>query len=445
MDIQTGESSPTSMSVVPAPMPQPRQNKGTSFLITVLAIVLIFGSGFAAALYFNANLKPGLPSPSVSQVSPIPTLIPSPQLSPRELLYTKNTNVSLYQIRESKEIQLTSDGNKYFPNRQPQFVDDKTYSYINCDKREEDFTLPYECAIIMRSIDGLETKRLVKMTSRANQNNFQVGNIVRYAWDSTRTRIAYMLDVLQGEGEEAKSVVQVRLYTVPTKEDKLLKELTPTAGRGGTPDDESAIYFSPDVTKFLVTYTALHPILPGAPDMGTMLVFDINNQSLIWSQPGVVTTFGRWLTGDTIIAKQLSNETRTNNLIKINLKNGTDNTAVEIIGEANGWYKFDLIGRSTFLYWTYAQASQSGVVLDQYDLGTKTTNKIKENVINLGISGNDLAVVMTLKPCGVDECGMDFYQGYLDDKVGLLYLKSGTVTMFNISPSPYSMADFDVR
>lgn len=226
-----------------------------------------------------------------------------------------------------------------------------------------------------------------------------------------------------------------------------------SGGRGGSLDDEVRLEFSPDDTKLLFTNTGLYPGIQTA-DQGTMFVYNLATKTVIWQKSQAWTTFGRWLTPTTILAKQIPQgglgQVSKGALVRIDLVQDTVET---LIPDFTGSYHVEPLDETSAVFYTMQtpQQTKKGTLFERYNLQTKTRTTLREQLRSLSVIDADTVLVETLSPCYEDParpeatCGMDMFNGVLPDGISFYAVTSGTLTPLRTGSEYTYIWDIDVR
>lgn len=416
---------------------QAKPAKPILWLVLGMASVFIIGVGIGYYLLQNRVspiLKKSKPHPTVilipSETSSKPTeIIKTNRAS--ELIYIRNNNIYKYSLVDKKETPLTSDGGDFISYKQLAANVNQNFSVERCVRQDREGKQPYSCAIALYTSGTATPVELVKRSSKANVNGYHVGGeFGPFAVSRDGMLLVY---VQTQEVDATKSAVEIHLRRLAAKNDEILTTISVgTGGRGGSLNDEVGIFFSPDQTKIILNLTTLYPQF-GSEDQGTMFIFDLPTKKLIWKQANQWTTFGRFLSNQTVVAKQQPDNGDQASLVTIDVTSG----AVTALGNFAG-YAIMPLNKDMILYFRDQAESGQGMVLEQLDLTTNKKTIVKEGVIPMGSVVADSLAVRTMKPCD-PECGMDLYNGYETDGVAVLNIENGT-----INPISFSSAVFDL-
>lgn len=457
-----------------APLPaSPAPGKGNpivgffKLILVIILLILFFLAGYSLAVIKGNILQLPLPqlflggqtvstivptplpeffnSPTAT-VSAAPTTTPVATTSGRQLLYAKNGNIFNYSFNTNQEQQLTNDtGN--FIYRLPRWARSANISFVKCDKKT-DPKAQYKCIIVEQQLNGVTPVEHVSLTSQPNSTGTQFGGTVNdFAWDPARTHLSYSAYVAKSA---TVSAIQVHILSMVDKTDVLLGELNLTAGRGGSPDDHRSIAFSPDGKKLLYNDTNVYPPLNTAADQGTLFIYDTETKKSLFSLPKTWLTFAGWLNTTTVVAKQAANFDGKGkaswSLVRIDSTKTAVKDMVEKIADAPNWYGITPFNQTQVLFWLINKTKSSGITLSSLNLTTKAAGTVlKENLLPLKVIDEKTLLVNTLRKCAKDECGLDFYNGVVEDKVTQLDLVSGKTTPLNLASSSGYLTDIDVK
>lgn len=433
--------SPTVPTTSPSPTPpvgtppsgeggKPSVNKKPFIVgVGIAAMLVIFGLGFSIARLTN---KPPVPDvvPSITPTQPSgnqPT-VPVKASSVQHLLYIKDNNIFSLASDKKREQQLTTDGSTLIRYTQPQWISTNSISYTRCVHENEQDTRPYTCTLSTKTLGG-ETKNIITLTAQKNYNGiYSGGTIQTYAWNPRFTQIAYLSNEAPTASEaqedpflHGKDVVRIR--DVAQQSEQTLTEFKRFGGRGGSLDDDLSLHFSPDSKKLLFNYTLIQET-----DKGTLFVYDIASQSVIWQQANRITTFGRWLDTDTFVAKQLPSDGTTTGgtLIRANISSH----AIDTIGFIGNAYAPYVLSKDEIVFFSINPLVDEGIRIERFNLTTASKQLIKDNVLLKGVANSGTILVEQMEPCnpagtGEGSCGIDIYNGYLPtNRLSLLDIAS---------------------
>lgn len=444
---------PPEISLSPAPLSGNSLSVGKIVLFFIVGL-LIFGAGCAAAYLFinktttseSTVIKPLAKIPSIATATPTP----ASNLPSHKLLYVKNQNIYLMDTQSNTEKPLTSDGSNLVNYRLPLWITGSLLSFERCQHADQNNTQPYFCTVNTLDLTNNITESLFSDQSKANVNGVQVGgDISLMSWSHDKNQLAFLAVNYTPQAKNF-GLTELHVYNVSDKSDSLIFTHINTGGRGGSLDDDMSLHFSPDDSKILLNYTALYPGGSNTVDNGTLLVFDVGQKIVLWKMPATWTTFGRWLDNNSFIAKQFPNSPG-------NLKPGKSGlVSVDIlqnkvtkITSADGLFNSDLSDKDNLISNVFNSESGTGIVLKKINLTTKSDVILKKNVEMVQIWPDGLIVVRTMTKCfngevknteKFPECGMDMFNGFMFNGLGILDPKTGEVTTLNISVTDH----FDV-
>jgi hypothetical protein len=433
----------------PAPLPElgtaPAKLSLISWVLSILFLAIVIAGVGITYLYISGrkgNERAAVPSPRPPRASPIPSPLLE-QNTAHEFLYMKGRNIFTYSQSQKREQQLTHDAGNVVTYSRPRWIDFNNVSFIRCERAGGDSKKPFDCSIVRQNIDGSSNQKLVTLTSRPNKNGIQTdADIQIYNWNANRTKLAY---ITHEPSSISPDFGEARIHSLDltTNTDDVLLAIPLGGGRGGSLDDDTFIDYSPDDQKLLISYTAIYPNSNLDTDNGTLFVFNLTSKSLVWSMNKTWTTFGRWLNSEQIIAKQQSASTTTGapwNLVKITL----GGSRVDTLTLADNWFQFIPIGSGIY-FWTTTAGKDTGVQLEWYDIDSKTRSQIASQVLPIAAVTTQTIAVQRLVACGAEGCGLDFYNGYAEDGIGLLNIVTKQVAPLEIGPVILSFYEFDVR
>ena len=384
--------------------------------IGIMVILFIFGLGFFIARLTNQPVVPVVvPSVTPSQQGTQPTS-PVKASSVKHLLYIKDSNIFSLASDKKREQQLTTDGSTLIIYKQPQWISENAISYTRCVHENAQDTMPYTCTLTTKTLGG-ETKNIVTLNAQKNTNGiYSGGTIHTYAWNPRFTQIAYLSNEPPTDAEaqedpflHGKDILHLR--DLVQQSEQTLTEFKRFGGRGGSLDDDLSLHFSPDSKKLLFNYTPIHET-----DKGTLFVYDVVSQSVIWQQANRITTFGRWLDTDTFVAKQLPSDGTTTGgtLIRANVSSH----AIDTIGFIGNAYNLQVLSKEEVIFFSTNPLVDEGIRIERFNLTSVTKNLIKDNVLMRGVADSGTILVEQMEPCnpagtGEGSCGMDIYNGYL--------------------------------
>lgn len=418
--------------------------------LTLILILLAFvGGGVGVYMYTQKNVI--LPVPVAS---PLENTSPSarPIIKNYQFLYIRDGNVYVYDRGTMEEQQVTNDGTNYSNYRKPQWVDEKTVAFVYCENYQDPAT-QYSCGIYTQTLDSAEKKELIKLTSKRNDyGTFLGADIYAFRFSTDGRKLAYLSYEYGSTSDSQEKDVKLKLLDITSNKTTLLDEYYPTAGRGGSLDDETSVYFSPSGNKLVATVTIVYPSIK--ENQGTMFVYDTLNGSLIWFQAKTMSTFGRFLDENTLIAKQeVGGDFKTRGtayFVTIDLSKNTDNPAstVKQVANAQGRYGIHLANNQEFAYFVIDETQGEGLKVARFSLTDSSETDIISQYLPIARVGESHLLVVKLRPCQLaagdaeSECGMDIYNGYIpDSRFGLLELSDGSFEEFKTTIGPILEAD----
>lgn len=430
-----------------------RKKNGNGFaLIGILLAVIVIGIVGTVVGYSLGQKKkeqPAKPSVAPSKQTPPESLVTQPPKEEKKppsshaAVYVKDSNIFLYSLNDKTETQITTDGSQLISYQRPLWLDEETFAFSKCVRTSSDGKTPYTCGLYIQKVGGTATE-LFKQTSQPNVNGYQTGaEISLFSFTHDQAKVAYWVTSYEKNKDFGQS--QLKIFDIKSKNSEMVDSIDNHGGRGGGLDDSAALDFSPDDTHLLVVNTGLYPMQDKANDHGTLMVYDVSSKKRVWEQAGSWTTFGHWLDNTTILAKQYpaAGHGASQKLVKIDVgKNSAD-----AVMEANGWYNLEPVGKDKAVFWKLNPKQGSGLLLYQIDLKTQETKELQSNVVNSKVLSDGTLLVRTLQPCsqkGEDVCGMDVYNGYTEEGLGIVDVASGQLNSLTIGTSKTAVFDADL-
>ncbi len=430
-----------------SPEGKSKKGSGKLFLVIFLILLIIVSLGAAGYFYFYMQQPTVTSEPEVSPVAS--SSVKPTTLVKGKLLYVRNNNVFSYNLSSNQETQLTQDGSEVNTYRLPKWVDDNRMSLVRCGDKSADGKSPYTCYLYTQQLTGNTPVEIASVSSQPNTSGIHLGDIKTYAWDSKKKQVAYLID----EYTDKNTVTKLYYKSDASISATVLKEFAMTGGRGGSPDDSVYLEFSPDGEKLLLNFTWIYPSSPDR-DEGTLFVFDLPSKQLVWKMANTWTSNAHFLSGHILFAKQQSTATESAgipsqavwiDLIKFSIdpKDG-----ITKIAETPSWYGFEPLNKEMAVFYSVATESGKGVALEELNLTTKSKKLLKEQLLPVKVIDETSLVVWTMKKCsenGPEEsCGMDIYNGYLTDGIGVFDTDAKSVRNLSLaSPSGILLSEFD--
>jgi len=410
------ESDPSQEVVSDSSRGGKKQGKLMWVVVGVLVVLFVVLAGLVVYQLVKTSQQEQVGEPAVE-------ITAAPEVKKEKgvvLAYVKNSDVYTYHAGQSKETRATSDAKENAVwYGVPKVLDSERISYMRCERDGDTNQDPYTCSLILHNLASDEKQTLLSNTSSANTNNFQVGAEIRqYGWNSKNTELYYLVDEPNDDGTLENTTVLYR-YKVGESEPVLVERFTPTAGRGGSLDDEVYIAYSPNDERVLVVNTVLYPAID--EDEGTAFVYQAVDGERIWDNPGAWTTFGRWVSANEFVAKETINGARQSDLIRVNVATDTiEKPATDI-----EWLGVQAVTITNLVYYLTEEEAGEGLSVYAYSLDTNEVSEVYDGVIPREVLTNEQILVTTTKPC--DECGMDLYNGVETSGLGLLDVEAKTL------------------
>lgn len=426
-----------------------KKGGGKLFLFLLLILVIVVTLGSAGYFYFYMQQPTPTtefePSPeAVSSIKPVAL-----GQAQGKLLYIKDKNVFSYDLATNKETQLTQDGSEAVAYQLPKWVSGDTISLVLCDNKSADGKSPYTCRLHTRELVSSTPVEIASVSSQPNTSGVQLGGFTTYAWDSKKKQLAYLVDEFVDKNTSTKLYYKADASASAI----LLKEFVMTGGRGGSPDDTVRLEFSPDGEKLLMNFTWLYPPASADKDEGTLFVFDLPSKQLVWNMKETVTSHANFLSGHILAAKQAStatdSATKPPQVVWIDLiKSSTDpKEGITKITDAPNWYGFEPLTKELLVFYSVASETGKGVALEELDLTSKSKKPLKEQLLPVKVLDEKTVLVATMKKCNEikleESCGIDLYNGYLTDGIGVFDTDAKSVRNLTIASSSAILPGID--
>lgn len=358
-----------------------------------------------------------------------------------KLIYLKNNNIYVYNISKKTQIQVTEDAGRLYSYGLPIWIDNSNYSYVRCQHFDEKDSQPYSCSIIKNDLNSKIPQTLVTYQSKANSDNVQRGasfSVVK--WSHDKSLLAYLVVNYTNSAKDF-GVTELHIYNLGTQNDNLLFTHLNTNGRAVGLNDDVSLHFSPDDSKLILNFTPLYPGGTNTVDNGTLLVFNLDQGTIVWKKPLTWTAFGNWFNDTSFIAKQFSLSRPAANLqnaemLTISLSGDQKAT---ISAQAKDWYNFLPTPDGNVFYWQANSQKGNGLTFNKINLKSKQTIKQGDNFIGLKVLDDGLVAVQILEKCSNEEnsekpptCGTDMFNGYTFNGSGIFDPKTEQLTKFDI-------------
>lgn len=441
----------------PPPAESSKRSFPWKFPVIYAVILLVFGAGFGAAYFIFGTKKPDIKPQTVNR-EPSRKTFPSKIAEEKQSLtiryydfvYLKDSNIYSYSMKDKKEVQLTSDAGEGVSYRMPKWVGGRNeISYIRCVTPIADGPVPTTCSIDVRNIETGSVKTVVSRTSQKNEKGFyNGGSIMLYGWDPKGEKLAYLSDSYTSSEYGSEDI---NLVNTKTNESSLLSTFKLGGGRGGGLDDDSDIAFSPDGSKFFLMNTGFYPgSLYVGNDDGTLMVYGVSSKGVLYKKNQTWSAFSHWVDNKYIIVRQQPYSKDFGGGTPIVAKIDTDSGQTEpIMTVGNNDVGFEPSGKEGMVFFTQNRPPLKGLTMKKLDLSTKNIDVIQENLYPFKALGEGKVLVRTMVACSDGEntetmCGMDVYNGFIQDKFGIWDGKN--IEAVNIpGVKPFNIRDVDVR
>jgi hypothetical protein len=347
--------------------------------LSLLVIGLILGAAGMLLLRKPSTLLTKTTQPS-SSPSFLPTVTESETILKNQVVYLVDQRAVWVYDREAgtthliKELpQDTTIKPGYMTARitNPRWIGEDQVVYQECGAYEAGQN--YECRLILHDIQANTQQTLLTRQSVLNVSNYPVdGEVGLFAVNPQTHLLAYTVN--------QSPKLHLYLKNLATGEERALDSYVLTGGRGGYEEDDYHLSFSPNGERLLMVMTGLLPTWDGSPDQGTTFVYEVSSGEKIWSKTGQWTTFSRWLDNDRIVAKMTPLNEHQFPAGDAFLTLLTFPNQVEQLEVVTTWFRFLPTSSTEFLYMTKKTDQDTGTNLHRYDLDTRTSEIIGENL-----------------------------------------------------------------
>jgi hypothetical protein len=439
-------------------IPQTDKNSGNNwkyFLIGVMVslCLLVFGFG---GYYFGKMTSSKQSNPNTNNVnlptpSNNPTVISSTNKEEKKTpiynwIYIKdNSNIFSYSNITNKEEQLTNDASKLIFYRQPKIINKNIYSFVRCVRQDEEGKKPYDCFLIKKNINSNE-EIILKNSATLSKSGYYYGAEINYEWNSQTTALFYTKELI-ATGSQEFGTKEFHYFTIKDKSDIILKSFPISGGRGGSLNDDITEFYSPDDKKILINHTSLYPMGTHNNDQGTIFVFDLTNNKLLYQKLQTWSSFGRWLDNDRFVVKQTENNKQTLNIVNL------ITSKTEEIFKIDEGYSFEPLDQNIAVFYVINPQPKKGVILKSINLSTKAITEVKNDWLPLKKLDENILVVKTMIPCddspGATQekmCGMNMFNNVIQDGFRIYNIANGDIVSTPLKTGmTSSINDVDVK
>lgn len=359
-------------------------------------------------------------SGSNTTTSPVPVTTPTPDSSsniessntaflPSGVNYVSyiSNSESIYNVviaSEDGSVKFsTENSSKGTYYKYPILIDNNHLLYA----RETTFEgKPTVSVLVIKNLLSGEENVIQTFDTMLNENLAPIGgNIFTMALSPTKDKIAYLVELANESNPDGIKVLQ--LYNLKTNTTQTLDTVPYSLGRGGTPDDDIGLRFSPNGKHLAFVDTS---VAPSTDPINTMFIYEISDTSStnIYKEGGnEFATFPIFLSSSSFLYK--ANDIQS--LLYMTIDQ-LQPTYIEK-GTAANYRDLMPVSEDVFLSYTTQDNSTSGIQVFTQSITTGVKTNIVKDVVPVGIVGNTF-YGRKMIPCYNTEqtCGQYFYNGY---------------------------------